>query len=179
MKPKTAKWLPLLASMVIAAALIVCMALLLVPVNAPQQAKAASTDGYSQYTWGTYNLTTTAFNGAGKVTADYGVLECYLTIDVTLAQAVTVTMQHSPNNSVWADQPGWQFATNVLAVGAGFAGVHADGTTFAIFDSYGMYTRPAFAVSTANPYTITLRCIAKDKPGQDLDVMAGALESTD
>lgn len=157
---------------------LLCVSLVLLPTLAPKKAEASLVGAYVQYTWGPYNGVTTTQTGAGKVTADYGTLECYSTVDVTLAQRLTVTLQHSPNNSVWADGPMWQFATNVLLPLAGFDGQTADGTTFATGIAYGMYVRPTITISDANPVTVTLRCIAKDRTGS-IDDDAGALEGTD
>jgi hypothetical protein len=165
----------LLAALAIAAAIVAVQA---VTTRPAQEATASSVDGYALYTW-THNGIIAGANGTGRWTADYGRLECYQTVDVTLMNAVTTTFQSSPDNSNWTAAPAWQFATNVLAVGAGLGGVEADGTTFGITVLEGFYTRPVFALANIHPITITLRCVAKDRPGYDIDQEAGALESTD
>jgi hypothetical protein len=163
-----------------ALALVIVAALIALPSlrAKPPSANASAVDGYALYTW-TNNGITASANGAGRWTADYGRFECYQTIDATLFQTVTLTFQASPDNTNWSAIPAWQFATNVLAVGTGFAAVSTDGTTFGITVLEGLYTRPVFTLGASNPITVTLRCVGKDRPGYDIDQQAGALESTD
>ena len=144
----------------------------------PPVADASAVDGYAQYSWYNNSVTTTT-TGAGRFTADYGRFECYSIVDVALTQTLTLTLQSSPDNTNWADQPIWQFATNVLAVAASPTAQTADGVGFFISILEGQYTRPVFTLGESNPVTATLKCIAKDRPGYDLEQEAGAIESTD
>lgn len=157
---------------------VAAIALVLAGSLPTRTAQASKVEGYAQYTWGPYNGIITTQTGTGKVTADYGTLECYMTVDVSDTQTVTLQLEHSPNNVVWADEPVWQFATNVLAVVTDFADVSADETSFAIAVAYGQYTRPVITLGTANPVTVTLRCVLKDRD-LSIDDQAGAIESTD
>lgn len=156
----------------------VLLAAVAVALPQAQPAAANQSDGYALYTWSNDGITSTT-NGAGRFTADYGQFECYQTVDETDLQTVTLKFQHSPNNSVWADGPTWQFSSNVLDADTDFADVTADGTSFGLVTLYGEYTRPVITLGEANPVTVTVRCIAKDTPGQDINQSAGAVEETD
>lgn len=168
-----------LKSLVAVAIAFVVLALLVAAVALqPQIASANQSDGYALYTWTSTGITATT-NGVGRFTADYGQFECYETVDATDPQTVTLKFQHSPNNSVWADGPTWQFSSNVLDADTDFADVSADGTSFGLVTLYGEYSRPVLTLAGSNPITVTVRCIAKDTPGQDINQSAGAVEETD
>ncbi len=169
----------LIIALTLAAALFVGVALMGNSQTRPvPAAEASAVDGYALYTWTNNGITATA-NLGGKFTGDYGRFECYSTVDATAAQTVTVALESSPNNTNFAAIPMWQFTSNVLAADADMADVTADGTTFAIAVLEGLYTRPVVTLGTANPVTVTLRCVGKDRPGYDLDQNAGAIEMTD
>jgi len=157
----------------------VLLAAVAVALPQAQPVAANQSDGYALYTWTNNGITTTT-NGASRFTADYGQFECYQVVDATLAQTVTTKFQSSPDGTNWSEDPIWYFATNVLAVDADYTDVTTDTTTanFGIIVLYGEYTRPVVTLGTANPVTVTLRCIAKDTTFSIND-FAGATEATD
>ncbi len=105
--------------------------------------------GWASYLLYSGNGVTAGANGTGKVTADYGVGDCYSIVDATLNQTVTVALQSSPDNSNW----------NTTYT---YAATSADSVTFTRTTMYGQYTRATTTLGTANPVTVTVRCIAKD-----------------
>lgn len=118
------------------------------------QAKSATADsgkvdGYATYLFLSAANATADANGTGKVVVDYGWLDCYQTTDVASAQLVTVTMQHSPDNSVWVN-------------GNALTAASADGTTYTSMPISGTYMRASMDVNGEANVTVTVKCTAKD-----------------
>ena len=106
--------------------------------------------------WATYLLQsgtssiTADTQTTGRAIADYGTADCYQTVDVTSAQNVTTTLQHSADSSNWVN-------------GQVLTAQTADGTIEHTTPITGSYIRANIDLMNSNAVTVTLRCIAKDR----------------
>ena len=137
--------LALLAAIAIVAA---AFALTVAPVVRAQDPSPQTVGGYATYLLYSGNGITATVNGTGKVTADYGVADCYTIVDETDVQTVTIALQSSPDNTNW----------NTTYT---YADVTADGVAFTRTVLYGYYTRAGITLGGANPVTVTVRGTAK------------------
>lgn len=80
----------------------------------------------------------------------YGVADCYALYDFTLAQTVTVKMQHAIDTNNYFD---------LITLPA----VITDGNYFTTTAIYGRYLRAVATLDTDNPVTISLKCALKNR----------------
>lgn len=143
-----------IAAMLLVTALLFAAFPIVPAVAAPAPAPLAATTNWRQAVLYQGNGITATANGTGYLLARpetiYTTADCYNVIDVTDSQTVTIKLQHSGDSSNWVDL-------------VTYANVSADTTAFTTTTLYGAYLRSSVStLGTANPVTITTRCVLKD-----------------
>lgn len=119
------------------------------PAEAPTGAPASTVTSFARYTlFNLAGITQTA-NGTAIRIGGFESIDCFGTIDVSLAQTVTVSFQASADG------------TNYVTVDA-LPAVTSDSTNVTRTLVYGEYFRPVVTLGSANPVTASVKCVAKN-----------------
>ncbi len=97
------------------------------------------------------NNMTQTLTGTGVILGSY-TADCYESATLTGTQAITLAIQHSPDNYSWHSLYSFGVVTNAAAS-------LATTTAFTHTDLYGSYIRGIATLSSTQPLTMSLLCV--------------------